>query len=158
VTCPVCGQNKPMHIHHVTYNPERTIKLCEECCKLLTYRFKKVPKILDEGERNILKQLHNDFEMASRLEKHEIQSLIDELVNLGRTRTIERKIAIVTYIKSQFPGLVIDNYGQSTFIENKPEKKHKCRNCGRPISHNGYCLSCNKNFKNISKNIFDCEE
>ena len=148
VTCPICDSvNNCLHTHHVVYQPEKSVEICELCHRTISPVGKK--RIQKEYEKEFLRQLYSELGHASKSNKKEIQKEIDYIIEIGKERFLQRKQQVLEYIKKYFPGLYVDDYGRSIESEELEHKKYKCEDCGRPITHKGRCLKCNRKIKRI---------
>ena len=145
-TCPVCnGDCKYLHNHHVTYQPERTAPICERCHSVIsTDTRNKKKRLHDDYEKVYLTELYKKLGKTPKHDKHKIQTLIDEVLVVGRERYISRKNEILSYLRSCFPTLFISENGRAVDDKDLLVKSNKCIDCNRPISHTGRCLNCNR--------------
>jgi hypothetical protein len=100
-----------------------TSSLCDSCQTVLNFKpkSKRLPKLLDYDERKLMEKMQ--LELKASEDKKEVQDVIDFLVETGRKRFKDRRVAI---------------------LQSASEKKYTCQSCGRPVSHAGQCLNCNR--------------
>lgn len=113
--------------HCLTCGNTCTSSLCDSCQSILNFKpkSKRLPKLLDYDERELMDRMQAQLKNSDN--KQEIQNVIDFLVDTGRERFQKRRIDILKTVS---------------------DKEYECQQCGRPITHFGYCLSCNKAKKN----------
>lgn len=148
--CPICGDIGRSIIHHITYKPERTVEFCEGCHKVLSPI--KRSRLLKDYEKSFVQQLYLELGRTNnKRAKQKIQQSINEILQVGRNRFNERNELVVSYIKKLFPSLYIDKYGRAPEEEQLVHKNYRCEDCGRPLSHLGRCLRCNRKRKREEK-------
>jgi len=152
--CTVCLIDyKSLHTHHITYQPERTVEICELCHKTLSPAGK--GRMQESYEKDFLRQLYAELGVLPKSKKKEVQKAIDEVMNIGKERFTQKKIKVLEYIRNCFPDSHIDDYGRSLEDEELEYKKYRCLDCGRPIIHTGRCLKCNRKRKRLTGALSD---
>ena len=112
--CPGCGIQAKLQEHHVTYVPERAIKICQRCHSLLTWKktrrnFREYKKY----EKDLLTQLYNSFKGVPKSRRENIRKMIEEIQEIGNKRARVRISILKKHISSRYSDVQLDEHGKA---------------------------------------------